>query len=213
MSVSRSEDAEAGFTLIELLVAVTVVAFIAVLLFGGLRLATRSSDAVDYRIANTRQIALAYDFMTNELDGAQPLTTDSAAPDAPVDFAGERDAVDFITLLPPDLGVGGFFRLHAALEGDSRSGRRLIVSWAARSQPGAAPAVATGPPSVLLDNVRSVAFAYFGVAAPNAPAAWSDRWTNLRNLPQRVRLRIVLADGAAAPDLIVAPRLAGPPQP
>jgi general secretion pathway protein J len=205
--------AEAGFTLIELLVAVTVVAFIAVLLFGGLRLATRSGDAVDRRLADTRQVALAYDFMTNELAGAQPLTTDGAASDAPVDFVGEPDAVGFVTLLPPDLGVGGFFRVRAALDDEGRSGRRLMVAWEARPQPGATPAVVPGRPSVLLDDVRSIAFAYFGVAAPNAPAAWNDRWTNHQSLPRLVRLRIVLADGAETPDLIVAPRLAGPPLP
>lgn len=212
MSAERNARAgAAGFTLIEMLVAVTLVAFIAVLLSGGLRLATRGGATVDRRLAASREVELAYDFMANQLAGAQPLPASNDAPDAPVEFTGDADSVAFVALLPPDLGLGGYYRLHAWLADDGNAARRLIVSWDPRPQAGAdPPAAASGPPSVLIDDARSVAFAYYGVTSPNTPAGWSDRWTDQRVLPQLVRLRLVLADGTQAPDLIVAPRLAGP---
>jgi general secretion pathway protein J len=197
--------------LVELLVAITLVALLSVLLFDGLRFATRSGDAVGRRVANAGQIALAYDFMTNELAGAQPLSGSDAV-DAPVDFIGAPDAVDFVALLPADTATGGFFHLRAGLD-RQRTGQRLAVSWVAWQRPGVAPITATGRPSVLLDGVRSIAFAYFGVQDPNQPLAWSDHWSERRRLPQLIRLRAVLVDGTRAPDLIVAPRLAGPPIP
>lgn len=212
MSANRSMRAGAsGFTLVELLVAVTVVAFLAVLLFDGLRFATRSGDDIGRRVADAGQIALAYDFMTNELAGAQPLAGGDKA-DAPIDFVGEPDAVGFVALLPADTATGGFFRLRAALD-HRKAGQRLMVSWESWQRPGAAPTVATGTPSVLLDGVRHIAFAYYGIQDPNQPLGWSDHWTDRRSLPQLIRLNVVLADGTQAPDLIIAPRLAGPPVP
>ena len=57
-------------------------------------------------------------------------------------------------------------------------------------------------PSVLIDQVRNVAFAYFGVPGPKQKAAWLDRWSERDALPQLIRMRLTLANGAQAPDLI-----------
>jgi general secretion pathway protein J len=204
--------AAAGFTLVELLVAVTLVAVLTVALFGGLRFATRSTDAVSRRIDHTAQLALAYEFMERELSDAQALPASSGAPDSPVDFDGEPDGLSFVALPPGELGLGGFHWLHLALDGTGPS-QRLSVSWDALARgPEAAP-ISAPLPSILLDGVKSVAFAYFGVQDPNRPLAWADRWTERRALPQLIRMRVTLADGTRAPDLVVAPRLAGPPQP
>jgi general secretion pathway protein J len=200
---------EAGFTLIELLVSVTLLALLSVLLFGGLRIAIRSGDAVSARIGDAQQIALVYDFMSNALAAVQPLKPGTDA-DAPIDFAGEVDQLQFIALLPPDIGVGGFFRLSAALDEPQRGARRLVVAETPWPRPGIEPAAFNARPSVLLDGVRSIAFAYFGVPAPNRPAGWNDHWTDRHSLPQLIRLRIMLADGSRAPDLVVAPRTAAP---
>jgi general secretion pathway protein J len=201
-------NAEAGFTLIELLVAVTLLAFLSVLLFGGLRIAIRSGDAVSARAGDARQIAAAYDFMSNAIVAAQPLKSSTDA-DAPIDFAGESDRLQFVALLPPDIGVGGFFRLRAGLEEAQRGLHRLVVGETPWPRPGIEPVAFNTRPSILLDGVRSVAFAYFGIPAPNQPAAWNDHWADRDSLPQLIRLRIVLADGAQAPDLIIAPRTSG----
>jgi general secretion pathway protein J len=206
MSAARS--GEAGFTLIELLVSVTLLALLSVLLFGGLRIATRSSDAVAARVGDARQVALAYDFMSDALAAAQPLKA-GTDPDTPIDFAGEGDRLQFVALLPPDIGVGGFFRLSAALD----DARRFVVSESPWQRPGVEPAAFNTRPSVVLDGVRRLDFAYFGTAAANQPARWNDQWTDRHNLPQLIRLRITFADGARAPDLVIAPRSAGPDVP
>ncbi len=205
----RPRDSEAGFTLIELLVSVTLLALLSVLLFGGLRIAIRSGDAVSARVGDARQIALVYDFMSNVLAEAQPLKAGSDV-DAPIDFVGESDKLQFVALLPPDIGVGGFFRLRAALNGSQGSPRRLVVAETRWRRSGIEPAAYNAQPSVLVDGVRSIAFGYFGIPAPNQPARWNDRWAGRRSLPQLIRLRIVLADGTRAPDLVIVPRAAMP---
>jgi general secretion pathway protein J len=197
--------AEAGFTLIELLVSVTLLALLSVLLFGGMRIAIRSGDAVNARIGDAQQITLVYDFMSNMLASVQPLKS-STDVDAPIDFMGAADHLQFVALLPPDIGVGGFFRLNAAIDGT----RRFVVAEVPWARPGVEAAAFNTRPSVLLDHVRGIAFAYFGIPAPNQPARWNDAWTDRHTLPQLIRLRVVLADGTPAPDLVIAPRSAGP---
>lgn len=206
--IARAAD---GFTLVELLVAVSLVALLSVLLFGGLRLGLRTADAVDGRVDHTAQIALAYDFMQNELTDARPLPVALDSTPSPIDFTGEPNAVSFVAVPPADVALGGFQLLRVAMEGEGQR-RRLVVSWHQVPRGPAASEPSMLQPSVLLDGVRSVDFAYFGVADPNRPPAWMDHWTDRQALPQLVRLRIALADGWSGPDLIVAPRLAGPLQ-
>ncbi len=204
----RERESEAGFTLIELLVSVTLLALLSVLLFGGLRIGIRSGDAVTARIGDAQQIASVYDFMNNALAAAQPLKAGTDG-DAPIDFAGEADQLQFVALLPPEVSVGGFFRLRAALDEPQRGQRRLVVAETPWPRPSLEPVAFNTRPSVLLDGVRSIAFAYFGIPAPNQPAQWNDHWTGRHSLPQLIRLSLVLADGSRAPDLVIAPRAAG----
>jgi general secretion pathway protein J len=210
--VRRKRASEAGFTLIELLVSVALLALLSVLLFGGLRIGIRSGDAVTARVGDAQQIASVYDFMSNALAAAQPLKVAIDA-DAPVDFAGEADQLQFVALLPPDIDVGGFFRMHAALDESQQGQHRFVVAETPLPRPGIEPAAFNTRPSVLIDGVRSIAFAYFGVPAPNQPAQWNDHWTDRHSLPQLIRLRLVLADGSVAPDLVIVPRSAGPDVP
>jgi general secretion pathway protein J len=205
--------AERGFTLVELIVALTLVSLLVVMLFGGLRFGTRAANAVDTRTDRTAQLALVYDFMQNELSDARSLsnTTDSTTPQA-ADFDGEPDSLTFITIPPAYLALGGFHQLHLALQGNAAA-RRLVVTWQQVPR-GAIPGAPTSlQPSVILDKVRSVEFGYFGVGDPNLPPQWQSQWVEHSDLPLLVRLRIAWADGAATPDLIVAPRLAGATQP
>jgi general secretion pathway protein J len=206
---AEKRAAEAGFTLVELLVAITLVGLMTVVLFGGLRFGTRAASAVGARSDRSAQLGVVYDFMQNELADARMLTTSSDVAAAP-NFDGEPDSLSFITTPPAYLALGGFHLLRVALEGERT--RRLTVSWQQISRGALTSTPTTLQPSVILENIRSVEFAYFGTLDQNRPPEWLDRWNDQTALPQLVRLRIAWADGSHAPDLIVAPRLAGPPQ-
>jgi general secretion pathway protein J len=212
VTVSRQIHGRAeGFTLLELLVAVSLVALLSVLLFGGLRIGLRSADAVDHRVDHIAQIALAYDFMQNELVDARPLPTQPGALRSPIDFTGETDRLSFVAVPPDDVALGGFQLFRIALQGQGQN-RRLVVFWQ-QIERGAPAEPTMVRPSVLLDGVMSVEFSYFGMVDRNRPPEWLDHWTDMLTLPQLVRLRIAMADHWHAPDLIVAPRLAGPAVP
>lgn len=204
--IRRSTKAD-GFTLVELLVAITLVALLTGVLFGGLRFGTRAASAVATRTDRSSEIALLYDFMQNEIADARLLPTSGSGPSATPSFEGLPDTMSFVTVPPAYLALGGFHLLNLAMQGEART-RRLMVSWQQVLRGPALPEATALPPSLLLDRLKSVEFAYFGVADGNQLPQWLDRWTGRAELPQLVRLRVVMADGWRAPDLIVAPRLA-----
>jgi len=198
-----------GFTLVELLVAITLVALITTVLFGGLRFGTRAASAVAARVDRSSQIAGIYDFMQSELTDARLLPTSADATQPSASFDGQPDAISFVTIPPAYLALGGFHMLHVAMERAGQT-RRLIVSWQQVPR-GSLPAeAATLQPSILLDKVTTVEFGYFGAAEANRPPEWQDHWTERTDLPQMIRLRITLADGWRGPDLIIAPRIVDP---
>jgi len=200
-----------GFTLVELLVAMVLLGLLSVMLFDGLRLGARAATAIGWKTDRTSEIGVAYEFLDKALGDARLLTTSSDAPETaglPPNFDGDPDAVSFIAIPPAQLALGGFQLLHLATEEDGRGTRRLIVSWRQVNRGGTPLAGAPLRPSILLDQVRSAEFAYFGAADPNAPDGWQERWPARSDLPRLVRLRVVMADGWQAPDMIVAPRLA-----
>jgi general secretion pathway protein J len=198
-----------GFTLVELLVAITIVALLMVVLFGGLRLGSRASNAVGLQIDRSSKITVVYDFMQRELTDARPLTTADGAAPSMVAFDGEAGEITFATIPPAYLALGGFHRLHIALD-DAGGQGRLMVSWQQIPRGTTLSDAAPLRPSLLLDHVRQAEFAYFGPPDVNLPSQWQDQWTARDKLPQLVRLRLIMSDGWHAPDLVVAPRQAGP---
>lgn len=198
-----------GFTLVELLVAITIVALMTVALFGGLRLGSRASNAVDRQIDRSSKITVVYDFMQRELTDARPLAATFGAQQSTIDFDGEAGEITFATIPPAYLALGGFHRLHIALD-DAGGQGRLMVSWQQIPRGTTLSDAAPLRPSLLLDHVRQAEFAYFGPPDVNLPSQWQDQWTARDKLPQLVRLRLIMSDGWHAPDLVVAPRQAGP---
>jgi general secretion pathway protein J len=201
-----------GFTLVELLVAITLIALLTVGLYQAFGIGTRAARTVSANIDRPAEIALAYDFMRRAFSAAEPVPTATNSAPAAINFDGERQALSFVAMPPAYLAIGGFQLLRLGLE-PGKNGARLTVTWAGVARGPIAPQPTMLQPSILIDQLRSVAFAYFGVPGPKQKAAWLDRWSQRDALPQLIRVRLTLANGTQAPDLIVAPRLAETAQP
>ena len=69
------------------------------------------------------------------------------------------------------------------------------------------PSIATR--RVLLDDVKSLEFAYFGRGRADAAARWRESWIDEIALPQLVRIRVTFAEGEARawPEFTIAPRI------
>jgi general secretion pathway protein J len=194
--------------LVEALVALSLFALLTVLLFGGLRFGNRAVALGGSKMERAAAIALAEGFVRAQISRAEPLAIAGADRQAVIAFDGEADHRDFVSLPPAYLSVGGFQWFRIAIDGVEPH-RRLIAQWQPIQPNGGAPEMFSGSASVLLDGVASATFSYFSVGDSDHSAAWHDRWKDPPALPDLISLRIVFVDGEIAPDLLVAPRLAG----
>jgi len=196
-----------GFTLVELLVVLALTGLLVLSLYQAFRIGSRAADRAKPDTDAATQFALIQDFMDREMAAAVPMPLPSSeaaqAVQQAIQFDGEPEAISFVGLPPAFLGLGGFQHLRLRLtEG------RIEVSSQPLPRGAAAPEPSAVRPSILMEKVRTITFAYFGAPTPSEPPDWIEHWADRPDLPELIRLRIILADGTRSPDMIVAPRLA-----
>jgi general secretion pathway protein J len=196
----------AGTTLIELLVALSLLALIAVLLLGGMRLGLRVWDSGGDRQAFEQRVERTDAFLRQLLGQAgraAPEVTiaganESGATPQPIvraGFQGEADRLHFIALLPYQLGSDGKYEFELVRH-SSADGGNLVLGW--RRNIGSAGEADQPTQTVLLGDVRYLHFAYFGHLTNEAGSAWHDRWADPTGLPALIRLDMSLALGQEA---------------
>lgn len=196
---------EAGFTLLELLVALTLLALIVALLFGGMRFGTRAWEAANERIDRSSELQVVQSFIRSQLGQAHPVALSGDR--SKIAFQGTPEGVTFAAPMPAHLSLGGFYLLSFHAE-DGAKGRRLVLSW--RLFDPKDEELASGEPeetTVLIDRISEVEFSYFGSSDPEDEPEWRDRWEGEESLPSLVRLRVAFAEGdeRSWPDLVIAP--------
>lgn len=204
----------AGTTLIELLVGLSLLSLMAVLLLGGMHLGLQVWESGSARQSFEQQLERTDSFL-RQLLGESSLAIGSAPTAQPGPpkgdqawgFLGEPAALRFMAPLPYQLGSAGRYAFelsgHPAGEGVD-----LVLVWA-RMNPG--PTGSRGSSqTVLLADIRSLRFAYFGRLPSDAGMTWHDGWSGENGLPALIRLDLSLAHGQV-PDrmtLYFAPRFA-----
>jgi general secretion pathway protein J len=220
----RSRCAESGFTLLELLIATTVLAFLSLLLFGGLRFGTRVWEKTETATTETNRIRAAQLTISDEIAEIYPFFAgDEDGPKA-VDFSGEDKratffspsktlpgGMDLVTLQAvPDRGkISVVIARKPELEGTRGviTHYTLIsgLKWFQMSYYGApSPATtsSTQPPTTTKAGLGANA-----AAATSAPAQWTSVWKGQKKLPALIRIRAAMADKSDWPDLVVSPRI------
>lgn len=193
-----------GFTLIEVIVAMALLATIMALLYSGLTFALRSWDAGE---ANGRRVAdqrLGENFMRRELMELFPMRWKNAT-QVKFAFEGDKDHLKFVSSRPAGLQQAGLslVGLEVQQNSDTRA-RNLLMRRAMPDDE----AVDFGPldkaePVLLIANIDTVAFSYFGAENDFTDPKWQDEWTYVARIPQLVRMHVTLADGTELPDMVV----------
>lgn len=199
--------APGGFTLLETVLALTLLAVMLALLFGGLRAGVRSWEAGSSRGDRADQVLLTSAFVRKELTAAfpwrfkDPLVVKLA-------FRGEREALRFVSMRPAEIAGGGLAFVSFSFEpGQGGAGGRVLM----RRVPAAFEAtdfstVDAAEPFALLEGVRAARFSYYGAENDAVAPSWNDKWEYTQRLPTHVRIEIALGE-TRLPDLVVALRL------
>ena len=200
------EHLDDGFTLLELLVAMTLLGLLMVMLFGSLRFGVRAWESADTRLSSVDEMRLAQGFLRREIEHAYPLF-DLSDPTSPhVDFDASEMTLRFLSSAPDSLASAGraFIEIMTRPEGAKTN---LVVNiWPELVWPDSDD---TDDEEVLLEDVQTVDFAFYGKETPSSSEEWLDHWPNKYELPRLIRIsvRFPPGDSRVWPDLIVAPRI------
>ncbi len=199
---------QAGFTLVELLVAMTLLAFLSITLFGGLRFGARSWEVVVDSSTGRDRIVSTQTFLRDRLGQVTlPGPAGSRRLDNDGRFDGGPDRLEFIAPWLSALSLGGLYRFTLWHE-DTGDGR-LMLSWQpAEADPDALEELGDlAGERILLDGVAEFSLSYYGAPDEDAEPEWLDQWESPGAPPRLVRVDLAFADARRVwPVFIVAPK-------
>jgi general secretion pathway protein J len=200
---------ERGFTLIEVLVSLILLALVLALLAGGVRFARGTWDAAA-RLEEQTGSETAEAFIRARLGEAMALYEQHAAGTVRVVFRGTADALSFVAPAPNGPAGAALYRYALEVAAGAGPGRRALV---VRLAPYQATQAETGAgwaaqQHVLVRNLESVAFRYFGRGKLGAEPDWHTAWTRADATPNLVEMTVARDASHGGPvSLVVALRL------
>lgn len=200
----RRSDA-GGFTLIEVLLATALLAAALALGFATLKAATATVNRSEVLAQRNQRMRAVATFLRTRIGSARAIgfALDSQG-GTPIRFVGESGRMRFVADLPDYLGRGGPYLHDIAVAGDDHDNVRLEVAFSQVQNSTAIVEDAPRKSEALADKLKDVQFRYRAVDASGVLGRWEERWTTSDRLPLQVSVRIVPAQGAAWPDLVIA---------
>ena len=199
----RLQQRTRGFTLIEMLLAVTLMAAILALVYGGMRATTRATLRGEQLIAATQSMRMTHGFISRQIHQMLPLHWEGEAEDV-IMFEGDTDSITWIGPMPGYLGFGGPQLQRLEVSG-GENGQELHFRHAILSQ-GQADLDAQDP-IVLLDEISELQFEFLKADEEEETNTWQDNWDEPGHLPKAVRLSLDFNDtgtGLIWPDLVAS---------
>ncbi|HLY05754.1 MAG TPA: prepilin-type N-terminal cleavage/methylation domain-containing protein [Rhizomicrobium sp.] len=219
-SFLRRENGEAGFTLLELLIATTLIAFLSLLLFGGLRFGTRVWEKSETATTESNRIRAAQFALSDEIRNIYPFYAGTTAADKHVDFSGEDKRMTFFA---PSKSVPGGMDLVTIQAQPGKDGVSVVIARKVELE-GATGVVLH---HTVISGLKSFQISYFGSPSPEGTAQsavtnkaglgasaaataaaapqWTSVWEGQTRLPLLIRVR-ANAPGNAWSDLVVSPQ-------
>jgi general secretion pathway protein J len=198
-----------GFTLIEVILAMGLLAALLSLLFGAFRFAGQAWEAGEARAVTSSNVRQAQAFVRREIERTfAQRWREQGAQTARIAFEGGAEQLRFLV---PHAGArsAGLVAVSIAVQDDSTFAerRKRLVIRREVLDPTATDfdAIDAVEPRLLLDDVASVRFEYYGADTEQDEPAWRDTWEPKQRLPQLVRMTVTMDNSRyVPPPLVVA---------
>lgn len=193
-----------GFTLVEVVIALTIVATLLVVMFGGLRVGLAAWQRGDERAEVLERARSIAQIITRTLGAAHPYMTSAQGGEAPrLLFEGAPDRVAFVTAVPPFPTSAPIAFTAVTLSQEAGPVPGLAVRQ--KPLPNEKPFDRGLEPALVDGTVSDVRFSYLR----ESDRAWTDLWDAAREkalpLAVEITLSIVQAGRSAPqPPLIVS---------
>ena len=201
----RFSRGEEGFTLLELLVAVTLLAMLSVMMYGGLSFGARIWERSGQTSQRQSQVQIVQGLLRREIAQIEAAVAGTRFGDAGLAFLGGPESLTFVGPMPSYLGLGGDYLIRVETDGFGGS-KSLVFDWELfRPDQSGLEFTDTAEREVLLQGIEGIQFAYFGASGRSEVAEWHERWEDEIELPQLVRLRVDFPQEGTRvwPDLVV----------
>jgi len=187
---------EAGFTLLELLVSMTVLAFLSVMMVGGLHFGARVWERTESAAQDQGRVASVQALLRRQVAemAAQQVRGLDRRPR--IAFEGSGDQVVFVAPMPQYLGQGGYYVI--ALETEAAvPARSLVMRWEPfdRERPGLTLSEQARK-EILVTNVERVVFRYFGHDRRGTPTGWLSAWNDADQLPELIDVTVTFSESS-----------------
>lgn len=200
----RRRRAQDGFTLIEVLVSLVLLALVLALLTGAVRFARGTWEAAA-RLDREAGYDVAGIFLRARLAEAMPLFEQAEGGVVRVAFDGTSEALSFVAPTQNGPAGAGLYRFALQAEPGGDASSKALVVKVTPYQPKTREQGADAPHEghVLVENVETLAFRYFGRGQLRAPPAWHEAWPRKDALPDLVELTITRRGGDGASSLVI----------
>ncbi len=193
-----------GFTLLEMVIGITLLGLLLTLLYGGLRLATRSWESGETSVATQSRQAAVSAYLRRQIGQIFPLRWKMEDGLEVTAFSGEANTIRFAAPISAHLGPGGLHLIAIEPVADGQE-TDLILRWQLPlPEQKAFDFSEEASQSKLVRGIESVGFSYFGALSTDSEPSWHETWRVEDNtMPLLVRVRIKPVDGDEWPEILV----------
>lgn len=182
-----------GFTLIEVIIAMTLLSLILVLLFSTIFTANKSWQSTERKITQNDELRLVGHFIQRHISQNIPLLWVDQKEQKLI-FEGKTNELRFTSTLPAHRGGGGI-QLITLKVTETDDVRHLDLTYR-HADPDSSPFERDEEAEhvILLENINSIEFSYYGREKIDQDPVWRDEWQNNAILPMLISLKIHAVD-------------------
>jgi general secretion pathway protein J len=202
----------AGFTLMEMIVGLVLLGLMSLALFSAMRMGVQSWERAETKSQRVVDLRIVEGVLRREIGKAYPLRV-GLANENKIAFEGDSRGLRFLSALPAHFTTGGlsWISLETVNSSDpeNRDTRNLVLRYTVLDGPSQdfSPLDKATDQTVLLRDLESVEFDFYGQESETAEPTWRRDWSASARLPSLVKLNLTFRSGSGPRVLYIPIRL------